>query len=113
MITDVKVDDADLIARHPERGMVPDVPPAKCHPDLPQWSSGLCRDCWLRRHEADPGIIAAKREHQREIQARWYAENAERKRATQRAQYQRNKAAAEKEGMKTYIFIQSRRVPRK
>lgn len=109
MITDIKVDDADLLARHPERGLVPDVPDSKCHPGVPEFSGGLCKDCWPRKHEADPAIVAAKLAHQKEIQARWYAENAERKKATQKAQYRRLCDEAKALGMKTYIYIKSRR----
>lgn len=71
MTPDLKVDDADQLARHPERSIVTD--------------------------------------HQRELSKRWYAANAERKKATQKAQYRRLCDEAKALGMKTYIYIKSRR----
>ena len=71
MMTDTRVDDADLLARHPERGIVT--------------------------------------EHQRKVSRQWYLANAERKKATQKAQYLRYKAAAMAAGMKTYVYRTMRR----
>tara|TARA_R110000868_G_scaffold71743_3_gene209806 strand:- start:448 stop:663 length:216 start_codon:yes stop_codon:yes gene_type:complete len=71
MITDVRVDDADLLARDPERSLVTD--------------------------------------RQRELSRQWYLANAERKKATQKAQYRRLCEEAKAAGMKTYVYRKMKR----